>query len=132
VASGRRKNVFIFGNDYPTDDGTCVRDYIHVFDLCEAHVLALNWLTNGGNSKRYNLGNGNGFSVKNVIDTVVKVTGRDVLAIEAERRPGDPDVLIADSLLIQKELGWAPKYNSLERIISHAWEWEIKENRKNQ
>ena len=132
VASGRRKDVSIYGTDYHTPDGTCIRDYIHVLDLCEAHILSLNWLLSGGISKCYNLGNGSGFSVKEVIDAVVKVTGKSVQTIDAEKRSGDPEVLVSDSLLIQQELGWLPKYSSLETLVDHAWRWEIQENRKNQ
>jgi UDP-glucose 4-epimerase len=132
VASGRRKDVSIYGTDYHTPDGTCIRDYIHVLDLCEAHILSLNWLLSGGISKCYNLGNGSGFSVKEVIDAVVKVTGKSVQTIDAEKRSGDPEVLVSDSLLIQQELGWVPKYSSLETLVDHAWRWEIQENRKNQ
>lgn len=130
VASGEREEISIFGSDYNTNDGTCIRDYIHVLDLCEAHVLAINWLKNNGNSRQYNLGNGTGFSVKQVIDTSIKVTGRPIPVVIANRRLGDPDELIANSSLIMQELDWAPEYNSLEDIIAHAWRWEVKENRR--
>ena len=122
------KDITIFGNDYSTNDGTCVRDYIHVSDLCDAHILSLNWLEKGGSSKRYNLGNGNGFSVNDVVKTAEKVTGNSITVINSSRRLGDPEILVADSELIRKELGWNPKYQALETIISHAWQWEILDN----
>jgi len=128
VASGRRKDITIFGSDYSTDDGTCVRDFIHVSDLCDAHVLSLNWLKKGGSSKRYNLGNGNGFSVKDVVKTAEQVTGNSIATIDSPRRAGDPEILVADSALIRKELGWNPKIRELETIVSHAWQWEILDN----
>lgn len=128
TASGRKKDITIFGNDYSTNDGTCVRDYIHVSDLCDAHILSLNWLEKGGSSKRYNLGNGNGFSVNDVVKTAEKVTGNSITVINSSRRLGDPEILVADSELIRKELGWNPKYQALETIISHAWQWEILDN----
>lgn len=123
VALGQREKIMIFGDDYITEDGTCVRDYIHVTDLAEAHLCALNRLKNGGNSCSYNLGNGKGFSVKQVIDVARKVTGIDIKAQIASRRPGDPAILIASSDKAIKELNWQPKYNSLEKIIETAWEW---------
>ena len=128
AASGRRKDITIFGSDYSTDDGTCVRDFIHVSDLCDAHVLSLNWLEKGGSSKRYNLGNGNGFSVKDVVKTAERVTGNSIATIDSPRRAGDPEILVANSELIRKELGWNPKHRALETIISHAWKWEILDN----
>jgi UDP-glucose 4-epimerase len=124
AASGRREDIKVFGNDYPTDDGTCVRDYIHINDLCEAHSLALKRMQQTGSSARYNLGNGKGFSVQQVIDTTRKVTGRDFKVTRAQRRPGDPAVLVADSELAQQELGWQPEHTELESIISTAWNWE--------
>lgn len=131
AASGRRKDVTIFGSDYSTDDGTCVRDYIHVADLCDAHLLSLNWLEKGGSSKQYNLGNGNGFSVKDVVKTSEKVTGNSIVTIDSPRRAGDPEMLVADSKLISEELGWNPKIRALETIVNHAWRWEIKDNGEN-
>ncbi|WP_273321440.1 UDP-glucose 4-epimerase GalE [Vallitalea guaymasensis] len=125
VALGKREKIFIFGNDYPTEDGTCVRDYIHVTDLADAHILALERLQNGGESTVFNLGNGKGFSVKEVIEVARKVTGRTITVEEAERRAGDPAVLIASSEKAVKELGWKPEYNSLERIIESAWKWHV-------
>ncbi|GAA0746413.1 UDP-glucose 4-epimerase GalE [Clostridium oceanicum] len=123
VALGQREKIMIFGDDYPTADGTCVRDYIHVTDLVEAHLCALNRLKKGGSSCSYNLGNGKGFSVKEVIDVSRKVTGIDIKSETALRRLGDPATLIASSEKAIKELGWKPKYNSLEKIIETAWNW---------
>jgi UDP-glucose 4-epimerase len=123
AALGQRENVAIFGDDYPTEDGTCIRDYIHVLDLAAAHYLALKKLHETEKSGVYNLGNGTGFSVKQVIDTCRKVTGKDIAAIMATRRAGDPAVLIASSEKAQTELGWIPKYPTLEEIVSHAWNW---------
>ena len=124
AASGRREDIKVFGNDYPTDDGTCVRDYIHINDLCEAHSLALHRMQQTGNSARYNLGNGKGFSVQQVIDATHKVTGKDFKVTHTDRRPGDPAVLVADSELAKKELGWQPEHTDLESIIETAWNWE--------
>ena len=124
AASGRRDDIKVFGNDYPTDDGTCVRDYIHINDLCRAHSLALKRMQDTGNSARYNLGNGKGFSVQQVIDTTREVTGRDFEVTETDRRPGDPAVLIADSRLASDELGWHPEHPDLESIVASAWRWE--------
>ncbi len=123
VALGQREKIMIFGDDYNTEDGTCVRDYIHVSDLASAHLLALNRLRNGGESKIYNLGNGKGFSVKKVVEVTRKVTGKEIKAEIAERRAGDPAVLIASSDKAKEELGWQPKYNYLETIIETAWNW---------
>ncbi|MBI3682206.1 MAG: UDP-glucose 4-epimerase GalE [Acidobacteria bacterium] len=122
VALGQREQISIFGTDYPTPDGACVRDYIHVSDLASAHVLALDALA-GHPKLIYNLGNGRGFSVREVIETARKVTGRPIPAAECPRRPGDSAVLVASSEKIRKELGWAPKHPSLEEIIGSAWEW---------
>ncbi len=124
AASGRREDIKVFGHDYPTDDGTCVRDYIHIDDLCQAHSLALERMQRTGNSASYNLGNGKGFSVQQVIDTTREVTGRDFKVTLADRRPGDPAVLIADSSLASDELDWQPEYPDLESIIASAWRWE--------
>jgi UDP-glucose 4-epimerase len=124
AASGRREDIKVFGNDYPTEDGTCVRDYIHINDLCNAHSLALKQMQETGKSARYNLGNGKGFSVQQVIDATRKVTGRDFKVTQADRRTGDPAVLVADSTLAQKELGWQPQHPDLETIIATAWQWE--------
>lgn len=115
--------VQIFGTDYGTPDGTCIRDYIHVTDLSHAHILALQKLEQGQNSGIYNLGNGNGYSVKEVIEMARKVTGNRIISIESMRRPGDPARLVASSDRIKKELGWTPKYPDLEKIIETAWRW---------
>ena len=123
VPLGLRDTIYIFGTDYETKDGTCVRDYIHVTDLSEAHILALERLMQGGESRIYNLGNGRGFSVREVIETARKITGREIKAVESERRPGDPAVLIASSEEAKSELGWSPEYNDLEKIIETAWKW---------
>ncbi len=124
AASGRRDKMSIFGRDYPTDDGSCVRDYIHIVDLCSAHLLALEKLINGSGSKRYNLGNGNGFSVIEVIEAVKSVTEKDFKVATEQRRPGDPAVLVANSALARSELGWKPVYDDLEIIVQHSWNWE--------
>jgi len=121
VALGKREHVTIFGDDYPTPDGTCVRDYIHVIDLAQAHILALQALERG--SCTYNLGNGQGFSVKEVIETARQVTGHPIPAVVGPRRPGDPAVLVASSERIRRELGWQPRYPHLYEIIESAWRW---------
>jgi UDP-glucose 4-epimerase len=121
VALGRRDKVTIFGDDYPTRDGTCVRDYIHVIDLAQAHILALHALDQG--SRTYNLGNGQGFTVREVIETARQITGHSIPAEIGSRRPGDPAVLIASSDKIQGELGWKPQYPDLRDIIDSAWKW---------
>ena len=124
VAQGKRDNIKIFGDDYDTPDGTCVRDYIHVSDLADAHILALHALEGG--SRTYNLGNGQGFSVKEVIDTARAVTGHEIPAAVTPRRPGDPARLVADSSKIRAELGWQPKYPDLGQIVQMAWDWHTK------
>jgi len=126
AASGRRESISIYGNDYNTSDGTAVRDYIHIMDLCSAHLLALHHLSGKGKSAAYNLGNGNGFSVQEVIQEAKRITGRDFRVINAPRRPGDSAVLVADSTKARRELGWSPEYAELETIIQHAWAWEQK------
>lgn len=124
VAAGRRLHISVFGDDYDTPDGTCIRDYIHVGDLCEAHWLSLQSLMSGQGSQSYNLGNGDGFSVREVVDTARKATGRDIVMLHEPRREGDPARLVADSSLARSKLGWQPQYADLETIIRHAWEWE--------
>ncbi len=124
VALGQRPQVQIYGDDYPTPDGTAIRDYIHVEDLAQAHMLALGWLAEGGESRIFNLGNGSGFSVKEVIDTARKVTGREIVAQAGPRRVGDPPVLVASSEEVTTSLGWKPKYPGLEEIIKTAWKWQ--------
>jgi len=125
VALGQRSIVSIFGSDYPTQDGTCVRDYIHVGDLSNAHLLALEKLGGPTNSSRlvYNVGLGRGFSVREVIDAVRRVTGHPIPCVESARRPGDPAVLVASPAKIKRELGWMPKYSALDTIIESAWKW---------
>jgi UDP-glucose 4-epimerase len=124
AASGRRPHITVFGRDYDTPDGTCIRDYVHIEDLCSAHWLALESLIRGDNSQAYNLGNGNGFSVQEVIDTARRVTGRAIKVVDGARRAGDPDRLVADSRLATAKLGWRPRYADLGQIIEHAWAWE--------
>ncbi|WP_317854800.1 UDP-glucose 4-epimerase GalE [Chakrabartyella piscis] len=123
VPNNQREFISVFGNDYPTEDGTCIRDYIHVTDLAQAHILAVDYLQNGGKSDIFNLGNGVGFSVKEVIETARKATGHPIPAKEVERRAGDPAQLIASSEKAKTILGWKPEHDSLEEIISSAWIW---------
>lgn len=123
VPLNKRETITVFGDDYDTHDGTCIRDYIHVMDLVEAHILALNKLRAGGSSTVYNLGNGEGFSVKEMIDAARRVTGHQIPAVVAGRRAGDPSKLIASSEKAQKELGWKARYAGVEEIISSAWKW---------
>lgn len=122
VALGQREKLVIFGDDYDTPDGTCIRDYIHVMDLGEAHILALEALADG-QSRKYNLGNGKGYSIRQVLDMAREVTGCEIKAEAGPRRPGDPGTLIADSARITAELGWQPQYNTLRQIIETAWNW---------
>ncbi len=126
VALGKREDIKIFGTDYPTHDGTCIRDYIHVLDLADAHIKALERLQNGGESDVFNLGNGQGFSVREVITTAEKVTGKKIKASEVSRRPGDPPVLVGSALKAREMLGWQPRYNDLSMIIETAWRWQQK------
>ena len=123
VPLGKLDNITVYGTDYDTPDGTCIRDYIHVMDLAQAHILAFNYLRNGGESDIFNLGNGIGFSVREVIDAARKVTGLPIPEKIGERRAGDPSVLIASSEKAKSVLGWDPKYADIETIISTAWEW---------
>lgn len=127
AASGRRKSITVYGTDYDTPDGTCIRDYIHVNDLCDAHLLAMGRLMNGGDSARYNLGNGNGFSVREVIDTARCVTGKNIPVEYGQRRAGDAARLVADSHRIIDELGWQPRYAALADMVAHAWGWECRQ-----
>lgn len=126
VASGRKPYLHVFGRDYDTSDGTCIRDYVHVQDLCAAHALALQSLMQGAGSQAYNLGNNRGFSVQEVLDTARYVTGRKILTVDAPRRVGDPACLVADSRQARANLGWQPQLNELATIIEHAWNWEKK------
>ena len=123
VALGQRADIAIYGDDYPTPDGSCVRDYVHVVDLAQAHILALRALDQG--SRTYNLGNGQGFSVKEVIQIAREVTGHPIPARVVARRPGDPAVLVASSEKIRRELGWTPQYADLRSIIESAWHWHL-------
>jgi UDP-glucose-4-epimerase GalE len=123
AAMGREPSIKIFGNDYPTADGTCIRDYVHVSDLAEAHVAAIDWLQAERPSDSFNLGNGLGFSVAEVVRTCEKVTGRSVRTELWARRPGDPAVLVSDSGKARRMLGWMPKFPELEQQIMHAWTW---------
>lgn len=123
VPNGQRKEVSIFGDDYPTKDGTCIRDYIHVTDLAQAHILAVDYLRKGNSSDIFNLGNGVGFTVKEVIETARKVTGHPVPAVISQRRAGDPAQLIASSEKAKAVLGWKPQHADIEEIIATAWKW---------
>jgi len=126
AASGRRDNITIFGADYDTPDGTCIRDYIHINDLCSAHLLGLEHLVAGGETRAYNMGNGLGYSIKELIDVAKEVTATDFTVLMGERRDGDPARLVADATLLQTELGWKPEFADLAVILRHAWEWEQK------
>ena len=123
AAKGQRPHISIYGNDYDTPDGTCIRDYIHIVDLCQAHLLSLEHLLNGGQSAAYNLGNGTGFSVQEVIDVASEVTGIKIPSQIDPRRAGDPARLVACADAAQAQLGWQPQYNDLVTLIDHAWQW---------
>jgi len=123
TALGLQGELTVFGNDYPTEDGTCIRDYIHITDLAQAHYLALLHLLDGGESKKYNLGNGSGYSILDVINTARRITGRDINYSFADRRDGDPAVLVGSAEKAAHELGWKPEFNSLETILETAWNW---------
>ena len=126
VASGRRDHIKVFGRDYETPDGTCIRDYVHVQDLCYAHLLGLDYLIASGKSNAYNLGNGRGFSVQEVIATVERITGQKIKTEDAPRRAGDPTRLVANSAKAAAILGWKPGYAELDTIVAHAWASEKK------
>ncbi len=126
AALGIRDNIAIFGTDYPTDDGTCIRDYIHVCDLADAHILGVEHLLKGGESDIFNLGNGLGFSVKQVIESARRVTGKEIIAIEQDRRAGDPPALIGSADKARQKLGWNPQYADIDQIMTHAWQWHQK------
>jgi len=126
TALGIRDSIAIFGTDYPTPDGTCIRDYIHVTDLATAHVLGLEYLLQGNNSNIFNLGNGGGFSVKEVIEAAREVTGKEIAVVERDRRPGDPPALVGSSEKAQKILGWRSQYADIHKILTHAWNWHQK------
>lgn len=126
TALGIRDSIKVFGSDYDTTDGTCIRDYIHVTDLADAHVLGLNYLLNGGDSTVFNLGNGNGFSVLEVIDAAKQISGREIAVEMCDRRPGDPPALVGSSAKARSVLGWQPRYADLPSILTHAWNWHQK------
>lgn len=128
VANRKRPYLEVFGRDYPTEDGTCIRDYVHVMDLCDAHLLALNRLLEGARSGYYNLGNGRGHSVQQIVDLTQMITQTKIKIVDAPRRLGDSAKIIADSQLAREELGWNPHYSEIETIIQHAWEWEKNQN----
>jgi UDP-glucose 4-epimerase len=123
TALGKRESISIFGTDYPTPDGTCIRDYIHVNDLADAHVLGLEYLLKDGDSEVFNLGNGSGFSVREVIAAAQEVTGLSIPVEERDRRPGDPPILIGSGEKARTVLGWQPQYPSIKDIVTHAWQW---------
>jgi len=125
TAAGQRDAITIYGNDYPTADGTCIRDYIHVQDLSRAHLLALEHLNSGADSEILNLGNGEGFSVNEVIDTARRVTGHRILSVNGPRREGDPARLVANADRARRVLGWEPEFSDLETIVAHAWNWHL-------
>lgn len=127
AASGRRKTISIFGDDYDTLDGTCVRDYIHIVDLCKAHLLASEYMLKEQKSMRFNLGNGNGYSVNQVIEAAKVITNKNIVVQHAARREGDPATLVADAAFAYKTLSWITAYPNLEEIIEHAWKWELKQ-----
>lgn len=126
TALGKQKSISILGTDYPTPDGTCLRDYIHVSDLADAHILGLEYLLEGGKSEIFNLGNGNGFSVREVIETAHRVTQKEIKVVEGDRRPGDPPILIGSCDKAKKILGWSPQHSDLKQIIADAWGWHQK------
>lgn len=130
AASGKRPDIKVFGTDYPTKDGSCIRDYIHVNDLGSAHILALDYLEKGKESGCFNLGNEKGTSVLEVIEAVRKVTGKDFLVTLAGRRPGDPATLVGGSKKAREVLGWKPEYGDIETIVEHAWKWHQRKARK--
>ncbi|HIK03432.1 MAG TPA: UDP-glucose 4-epimerase GalE [Trichormus sp. M33_DOE_039] len=125
TALGKRQSISIFGTDYPTPDGTCIRDYIHVSDLADAHILGLEYLLKGGDSEVFNLGNGQGFSVREVIAAAERVTGLTLSVVECDRRPGDPPSLIGSGEKARKILGWQPQYPDIQDIVTHAWKWHL-------
>ena len=126
AAAGVNPNIRVFGRDYPTPDGTALRDYIHVSDLCEAHLAAIDYLRNGGETRAFNLGVGRGYSVQEVVDSVRRVTGRDFEVVTEGRRPGDPAQLFSDPSLANNVLGWKARYTEIDTIVQHAWAWQLK------
>ncbi len=130
ATAGKRPDIKIFGNDYPTRDGTCIRDYIHVTDLAQAHLLALRYLENGGKGDCFNLGNEKGTSVLEIVEAVKHVTDRDFPVTLAPRRTGDPGILVGSSEKARTALGWEPQFTDIETIVRHAWKWHQKRNRE--
>ncbi|MDF2713785.1 MAG: UDP-glucose 4-epimerase [Paenibacillus sp.] len=126
VASGRKSHIDIFGNDYPTEDGTCIRDYVHVADLADAHVIAMEKLLSGKPAPSYNLGSGQGYSVLQLVHAVERVTGAKITVRIMSRRPGDTHLLICDPSRALEDLQWKPKFTSLEDMLNHAWQWHRK------
>lgn len=129
MAAGKRENIKVFGTDYATPDGTCIRDYIHVNDLAQAHILVLEYLLNGGKSDSFNLGNGDGYSVREVIEMARKITGKEIKTVDWERRPGDPASLVGSADKLKKLLKWQPKYADINIIIKTAWNWHLSDNK---
>ena len=130
AAMGKREDIKIFGTDYDTPDGTCIRDYIHVTDLADAHILSLEYLNKNNQSNQFNLGNGQGFSVREVIESVKRVTGRNFNVTQTQRREGDPAILIGSSKKAKDTLGWDPQYVNIDKIIETAWNWHQKLNKE--
>lgn len=126
VAIGKRQNIHVFGTDYDTPDGSCIRDYIHVFDLADAHIRALDYMKKENTSNRFNLGTSNGISVLEIIEAAKKVTGRNIEVVFDERRAGDPAELVGSNVRAREILGWEPKYSDIETILEHAWAWNQK------
>lgn len=126
TALGKRESISIFGTDYPTPDGTCIRDYLHVMDIAQAHLLGLEYLLANETSNVFNLGNGNGFSIQQVIDTSMDITQRPISVNLVNRRPGDPPILVSSNEKARQILGWKPQYPNLEEILAHAWQWHQK------
>lgn len=129
TALGKRESISVFGSDYDTPDGTCIRDYIHVSDLAEAHILGLEYLLKGGSTEVFNLGNGRGFSIQEVIEAARRVTQHPIPVTLADRRPGDPPSLVGSAQKAQQILGWKPQYADIETILKHAWQWHQKRHR---
>ncbi|MDJ0735355.1 MAG: UDP-glucose 4-epimerase GalE [Nostocaceae cyanobacterium] len=129
TALGKRESISIFGTNYPTPDGTCIRDYIHVTDLADAHILGLEYLFSAGNSEVFNLGNGSGFSVREVIEAAKLVTGKNIKVVKCDRRPGDPPILIGSAQKARKILDWKPQYPHIKDIVAHAWQWHQKRHK---
>ena len=124
TALKKREHFYIFGNDYDTPDGTCIRDYVHVEDLAQAHISSLKYLEGGGSSTQYNIGNGSGYSVRELVTEAERVTQEEISLVIAERRVGDPAILISDSQKIKNELGWQPEYSDINTILETSWRWQ--------